>query len=353
MIDEPSEMREDEKLDIYRLEEFLKDNIPGINGPVSVAQYKDGYSNLTYLVRAGTREMVLRRPPFGKKAKSAHDMSREYRVLEAIKPLFNYCPEPLLYSEDTGVMDAPFYLMERIKGTILRKDIPEDIALSPGDVPKLCERLIDVLCELHSLDYKKAGLEDFGKPEGYVRRQVEGWSRRYRDAKTEDAPDYERVMQWLFDNMPMDCETPCLIHNDYRFDNVVLHPDDPLNIIGVLDWEMTTIGDPLMDLGNSLAYWTERKDPGELQLMRVSPTIAEGMLTRKEVADLYMKKIGRTLESFDFYYCFGLFRVAVICQQIYYRYYHGQTRDERFGALISAVRLFENLAHKVIEESKW
>ena len=353
IIDEPVEMRKDEELDVRRLEEFLRDRIPGLKGNISVRQYKGGYSNLTYLIQSENREMVLRRPPFGKKAKTAHDMSREYTILKAIKPAFRYCPEPLLYSDDLSVMGAPFYLMERIRGIILRKDFPEGLVLSPRDVKRLCERLIDVLCELHSLDYRKIGLDNFGRPEGYVRRQVEGWSKRYRDARTEDAPDYEKVMRWLSDNMPPDSDRPCVIHNDYRFDNVVLDESDPFRIIGVLDWEMATIGDPLMDLGNALAYWSERSDPAELQFMRVSPTTADGMLTRREVVRLYMDKIGMSAGPFNFYLCFGLFRVAVICQQIYYRYYHGQTKDERFGALISAVRLFENFAHGVMDGSKW
>ncbi len=353
LIDEPVDIRKDEELDVQKLEEFLKDNIPGLDGDITVKQFKQGYSNLTYLIQSKNRELVLRRPPFGKKAKTAHDMSREFRILKAIKPSFHYCPEPVLYSEDLSVIGCPFYVMERIRGIILRRDFPEGLHLPPQDVRKLCEKLTDVLCELHSIDYKQIGLENFGKPDGYVRRQVEGWSRRYRDAKTEDAPDYEKVMQWLHDNMPEDSTSPCVIHNDYRFDNVVLDADDPFKIIGVLDWEMSTIGDPLMDLGGALAYWTERSDPDELQLMRVSPTTVDGMLTRKEMVDLYLDKMGLKIDSFDFYLCFGIFRVAVISQQIYYRYFHGQTKDERFGMLIYAVKLFEEVVLRMIEGIEW
>ncbi len=264
--DEPVDIRSGEELDLAAVEAYLKDTIPGLEGGLSVKQFPSGFSNLTYLVKAGNREMILRRPPFGKKPKSGHDMSREYRILKALKPVFRYCPEPLAYTEDPAVMGCPFYVMERIHGLIIRKKLPEGMDLGTADARTLSENLVRVLCELHSIDYKKAGLGDFGRPEGYVKRQVEGWIGRYRDARTPDAPDYEVVMKWLTEKMPGDTDVPCVIHNDYKFDNVVLNPDNPLEIIGILDWEMATIGDPLMDLGNSLAYWVEKDDPPAVQL---------------------------------------------------------------------------------------
>ncbi|HOJ13754.1 MAG TPA: phosphotransferase family protein, partial [Deltaproteobacteria bacterium] len=325
MIDTPTKVRQGEELDLKAVEAFLKDSIPGLHGELVVEQFPSGYSNLTYLIRVGERELVLRRPPFGRKAKTAHDMGREYRILKALNPVFPYCPRPLVYTEDPSVMGCPFYVMDRIRGIILRKNLPEGLELSPGQVRTLCENLLDVQLELHAVDYKAIGLEGFGRPEGYVRRQVEGWSERFRAAWTPDAPTFDGVMQWLHDRMPPDSQRPALIHNDYKFDNVVLDPKDPLRIIGVLDWEMATIGDPLMDLGSSLGYWVQADDPEDFQAARMMPTNLPGALTRKEMVERYAEKAGITIDNFDFYLCFGLFRLAVIAQQIYYRYYHGQT----------------------------
>jgi aminoglycoside phosphotransferase (APT) family kinase protein len=350
-MDEPTVVRQGEELDIGRVGMFLKDSIPGLKGEVSVTQFPSGFSNLTYLVRVGDRELILRRPPFGKKPKTGHDMSREYRILSALKPVFRYCPEPLLYTEDPVIMGCPFYVMERIRGLIIRKKLPGGMMLIPADARTLSENLIRVLCELHSIDYRAAGLGDFGKPEGYVKRQVEGWIGRYRDARTPDAPDFEEIMGWLTHKMPGDTDHPAVIHNDYKFDNVVLNPEKPLEIIGILDWEMATIGDPLMDLGNSIAYWIEKGDPEHIQTVRMMATNIEGMLTRAEQVDLYGTIMGRKVEGFDFYYSFGLFRLAVIAQQIYYRFFHGQTKDERFKMLIFAVKILEGALKEVITRS--
>lgn len=350
-IDQATAVRDGEELDVARVGEFLKSAIPGCAGEVTIKQFPSGFSNLTYLVTVGDREMVLRRPPFGKKAKSAHDMSREFRILTALKPRYRYCPEALVYSEDPAVMGCPFYVMERMKGIILRKNLPKDMDLGVEGARRLSSNLVTVLCELHQIDYAAAGLAEFGKPEGYVRRQVEGWSGRYRDARTPDAPDFEAVMGWLAAHMPPDTARPAIIHNDYKFDNAVLDPADPVSITGILDWEMATIGDPLMDLGNSLAYWVEKDDPANLQLVRQMPTNVEGMLTRREQVELYAKTTGRSVDGFDYYYCFGLFRLAVIAQQIYYRFYHGQTKDERFKLLVHAVKILEETAAGVI--ARW
>lgn len=348
IIDKPTQIRSGETLNAKAVEAFLKDTIPGLSGEIEIKQFPSGFSNLTYFIRVGDREMVLRRPPFGKKAKTAHDMGREYKILSALHPVFPYCPKPLAYTEDESVMGCPFYVMERIRGIILRKELPEGMSLAPDDARRMCEKMIDLFARLHQLDYASIGLSDFGKPEGYVRRQVEGWSRRYRDARTPDAPDYESVMGWLAENQPGDDPSPGIIHNDYKFDNLVLNPDNPLEIIGILDWEMSTLGDPLMDLGSSLAYWVNADDPEELQAIRLMPTHLEGMMTRRELVERYAKKTGRRIDSFDFYFCFGLFRLAVIAQQIYYRYYHGQTQDKRFAQLAFVVVILENAAKKIM-----
>jgi len=351
IVDEPIEIREGEELNNRKVEEFLRDTIAGLEGEFLIKQFPSGFSNLTYLIRVGEKEMILRRPPFGKKAKTAHDMSREYKILNALHPVFQYAPKPLAYSENPDVMECPFYVMERIPGIILRKDLPEWLSLKSEEAGSLCENFIRILNQLHCIDYKKIGLDEYGKPEGYVKRQVEGWSSRYRDAKTDDAPDYEKVIEWLHEKMPAESKRPGIIHNDYKFDNVVLNPDNPLEIVGILDWEMSTIGDPLMDLGSSLSYWVDRNDSPEHQLTRMMPTTEEGMMTRKELVDYYLKLSGRKIDTIDFYFCFGLFKLAGIAQQIYYRYYHGQTKDKRFAMLIGAVIILEQAAIEVIEKS--
>jgi aminoglycoside phosphotransferase (APT) family kinase protein len=351
VTDKPTKVRQGEELDVKVIERFLKDNIPGLSGELLVRQFPSGYSNLTYLIQVGGIELVLRRPPFGRKAKTAHDMGREYRILKALNPVFPYCPKPLVYTEDASIMGCPFYVMERIKGIILRKTLPKGLDFSPDQMRSLCENLLDVQYKLHSIDYKAIGLEGFGKPEGYVKRQVEGWSERYRAARTPDAPAFEKVMQWLHDRMPLDFHKSAVIHNDYKFDNVVLDPDNPLRIVGVLDWEMATLGDPLMDLGCSLGYWVQSDDPPSFQASAMLPTNLPGALNREDLVKRYAEKAGIRISNFDFYFCFGLFRLAVIAQQIYYRFYHGQTKDERFKLLIMAVNILEEEANRTIEQS--
>jgi aminoglycoside phosphotransferase (APT) family kinase protein len=353
-LDKTKPIREGEEFDVKKVEAFLKDAIPGLQGELTVAQFPGGYSNLTYLVTVGEREFVFRRPPFGRKAKSAHDMGREYRILKALKPVFPYCPAPILYTEDESVIGCPFFVMERLKGVLLRRDLPPGLTYTPEQTWQLCENVLDVHVALHKVDYIRAGLENFGKPVGYVKRQVEGWSERYRQARTPDAPVYEDVMDWLTKTMPGDSGIVSVIHNDYRFDNVVLAPDDPpLKVLGILDWEMATIGDPLMDLGGTLAYWIDHDDPPDRHAVSLVPTNKmEGAMTRKELVARYADKMGISIEHIDFYHVFGLFRLSVIAQQIYYRFYHGQTKDERFKLMIIANGVLEATAKRIIAESK-
>ena len=351
LSDKAVDIRQGEELDTQKVGEYLRETLSGLSGEMAVEQFPSGFSNLTYLIRVGDTELVLRRPPFGTKAKSAHDMGREYRILSALKDVYPYCPRPLIYCDDESVMGCPFYVMERIKGIILRKNLPKGLTLSPSDMRVLCENLLDVHHRLHSIDYKAIGLTDFGRPKGYVKRQIQGWSERYRAARTPDAPDFENVMLWLVETMPPDFPKPGIIHNDYKFDNVVLSPDNPLEIIGVLDWEMATIGDPLMDLGSSLGYWVQADDPQDFQAARMLPTTLPGALTREEMVKRYAELTGVRIDNFDFYLCFGLFRLAVIAQQIYFRFYHGQTKAERFKMLIFAVHILEQAAVRTMRKS--
>nr|MDA8133903.1 phosphotransferase family protein [Desulfobacteraceae bacterium] len=239
--DEASGIRTGEELPLKIIEPYIRENIKGIDGPITIRQFPNGHSNLTYLILAGDKEMVLRCPPHGTKAKTAHDMGREYKILTALQEVFPYCPKPLAYCGDETLLGSPFYVMERIRGIIIRRDLPEQLKLTPADTTRLFENILKVQYELHAIDYKAVGLEDFGRPEGYVKRQVEGWSRRYRAARTPDVPDGEEAMAWLWDNMPGDTQDPSILHNDFKFDNVILDPDNPFTVIGVLDWEMATV----------------------------------------------------------------------------------------------------------------
>jgi len=347
-IDDAGVVRQGEGLDAARIEAFLKDTVTDLPKGLILRQFPGGNSNLTYLLRFGDRDLILRRPPFGRKAKGSHDMGREYRVLRALYPVFPYCPRPLAYTEDESVIGCPFFVMERVRGLVIRRGLPPGLALTPAQGRKLCENLAELQAALHAIDYKAVGLEGFGRPEGYVKRQVEGWIERFRQARTPDAPDCEEVMGWIAANKPADSGRASVIHNDFKLDNVVVDEQDPTRIVAVLDWEMATIGDPLMDFGNILAYRVERDDPPEMDFIRFMPPEIEFSLTRKELADVYAAKARRPLEDMTYFYCFGLFRLAAIEQQIYYRYYHGQSREERFAGMIDKVRVLEKTALRAI-----
>lgn len=351
LTDQSTAVRNGEELDAARIDPYLKAQIPGLTGTPVISQFPGGASNLTYLVTYPDQEFVLRRPPFGHKAKSAHDMGREYRILNQLNAGFPYCPKAYAHCTDESVIGAEFYVMERVKGIILRSDIPAELGLDRQKTRALCYNFIDKFVDLHKVDYAACGLADLGKPEGYVARQICGWSDRYDKARTPDAPAWDSVKAWLADKQPADHPKPAIVHNDYRFDNVILDARDPMQIIGVLDWELTTLGDPLMDLGNTLAYWIQADDPAPVQLMRRQPSHAAGMLTRREFVDYYAERAGIQVDNFDFYYTYGLFRLAGIVQQIYYRFFHGQTQDKRFAQFIHMNTLLEQMSLNVIKHS--
>lgn len=329
VIDKAGQVRTGEELDLERLNPWLKDNIPGLSGIPDVTQYSGGASNWTYCLAYPERELILRRAPAGTKAKGAHDMGREYRLQAALKPVYTYVPEMLAHSEDETLVGAEFYVMEKFTGLIPRKNLPRGTSLSREDTRTLCLNALDSLISLHQVDHKAAGLEHLGKGEGYTRRQIEGWTARYQKAKTWNVPSGKFVSNWLLNNLP-EKEHICITHNDFRFDNLVLKAEDPTQIIGVLDWELATLGDPLMDLGNSLAYWVEENDDFLAKSTRRQPTHLAGMLTRQEVIDYYLEKTGFEVDDFTFYEVYGLYRLAAIAQQIYYRYHHKQTDNPAF-----------------------
>lgn len=351
LTDQSTEIRAGEELDAALIDPYLKAQIPGLEGTPHISQFPGGASNLTYLLQYPDQEFVLRRPPFGHKARSAHDMGREFRIINQLKDAFPYCPKAYLHCVDESVIGSEFYVMERIQGVILRSDLPSDLNLNASQTQTLCKSFVDRLVELHRVDYQACGLGDLGKPEGYVERQIRGWTDRYDNARTPDAPDWTQVKAWLSDKMPADHPVPAIVHNDYRFDNVLLDPANPMQIIGVLDWEMTTLGDPLMDLGNTLAYWIQADDPAPVQLMRRQPSHAPGMLSRQQFVDYYAERSGISINNFDFYYTYGLFRLAGIVQQIYYRFFHGQTQDKRFAQFIQMNKLLEHMSLQVIGKS--
>ena len=329
--DHSREIRPGEELDLARLESFLRTRFPDVHGPLEVRQFPAGHSNLTYSVNLGEQEMVLRRPPFGSKVKSAHDMGREYHVLSHLHGVYP-SPRPLLHCTDESVIGVPFYLMERVHGIILRRKLPDGLVLQSETAQRLSEAFIDNLAALHALDYNAVGLSDLGKPAGYLERQVKGWIERYHGSKTEELPEIEHITQWLGRHMPAHSDST-LVHNDYKYDNIILAEDNITEIKAVLDWEMCTLGDPLTDLGTALAYWVNADDPPEVQMVRWGPTSIPGSLTRQQLAQRYAEKTGRDLSHLLFYYVFALFKVAVIIQQIYYRYHHGLTQDQRFATL--------------------
>ncbi len=330
-LDRAGAVRVGEELDIARVDAYVKQRIAGLEGTPTVSQFSGGASNLTYQLSYPQRDLILRRPPFGHKVASAHDMLREARIMQALKSVYAYVPQVLLTCDDADVMGCDFYVMERLVGLIPRQNLPKGLDLDEAQTRQLCVNVIDKLIELHQVNPEATGLNHLGKGEGFVQRQVEGWVKRYRQARTADVADFEDVMAWLQANRPAKDSATRVIHNDYRFDNVVLDPQHPLTVIGVLDWEMATLGDPLMDLGNSLAYWVQADDDTMFQAMRRQPTHLPGMLTRQEVIEYYAEKMGFEITQFDFYRVFGLFRLAVIVQQIWYRYFHGQTTNPQFA----------------------
>jgi len=329
VADEPGPLRPEDAFDVGAVHGWLGPRVEGLASlpPPEVRQFPGGASNLTYLLRYPGRDLVLRRPPRGHKAASAHDMGREFRVQRQLRAAFPYVPEVLALCDDESVIGSPFYVMARIEGLILRATLPAGMALPPDEAGALGRRAIDCLVQLHQVDPVAAGLGDLGRGAGYVGRQVAGWTARYRQAHTENVPSFESVMDWLTRRQPADVAT-CLIHNDFRLDNMVL--DQNLRIVGVLDWEMATLGDPLMDMGGLLAYWVEAGDDDVLTLFKKQPSDIPGMPTRAEVSAYYSQKSGFVVDDWTFYEVFGLFRLAVIMQQIYYRYHHGQTTNPAF-----------------------
>jgi aminoglycoside phosphotransferase (APT) family kinase protein len=337
-------VRVGEELDLAALGRYLREHLPSqaAETGIQIEQFPGGHSNLTYLIRYADQEFVLRRPPLGPVAPTAHDMPREFKLLSVINPRFPLAPRPVLLCEDVSIIGVPFYLMERRRGFIVRFNVPSRIGENLELRRRLSESVVDTLVGLHAVDIQSSGIVQIGKPAGFVQRQVRGWSERWRRSQTGELPEMDRVMQWLGDRIPPDSDHEAtIVHNDFKLDNLMLADDDPARVVAVLDWEMCTVGDPLVDVGLLLTYWTMRggqsgegkrgegasaDQNGSLRAVTNGP----GWLTRAEMIDRYETKTGRDLSRIAFYETFARFKVAVVIQQIYFRYVQGQTHDERF-----------------------
>lgn len=346
-----SEVRAGEELNAAAVTAWLRTVDPGIEGEPKVTQYSGGASNWTYRLEYANRDLVLRRPPAGTKAKSAHDMAREYRIQKLLKPVFPVVPTMVGLCQEEAVLGCDFYVMERIDGFIPRARLPEGMKLDAAQTRQLCLNVLDKLVALHRVDFRGVGLDALSKGPGYPRRQVEGWSDRYLKARTWNVPTFRRVREWLKVHTPEDVGT-CVIHGDWRFDNVVLDRTDPTRVVGVLDWELATVGDPLMDLGSALAYWVHADDNPLMRMTRRQPTHLPGMLRREEVVAYYLQKSGLKTDNWAFYEVFGLFRLAGIAQQIYYRYFHKQTRNPAFKNFWIFVHYLQWRARRAIKRSR-
>ncbi len=354
-------IRSGEELNKANLQIFLQNKLDVNTNEIVIEQFPAGSSNLTYCIKIGASEYVLRRPPFGNTVKSAHDMSREFNALDKLSKVYSPAPKPLLLCRDETIIGSEFYLMERRKGLIIRGKSPVSETSAAANAltlenssnlrRKVCETFIGNLVDLHNLDYKAAGLSELGKPEGYAKRQVEGWTKRYFNAKTDDYRELEKTIEWLNGNMPDD-ETASLVHNDYKFDNIMLNPNDLTEIIAVLDWEMTTIGSPLMDFGTTLGYWMSKEVGNELLSMPFNPRVLMENVSRQQLADIYAEKSGRDLPEILFYYVFGTFKIAVIAQQIYARFAKGFTNDRRFATFNHFVNALGKIALQAIQSGK-
>ena len=351
MSADTSAVRAEEQLDLEALSAYLEREGFARSQRISVEQFPGGHSNLTYLLKLdGAAEYVLRRPPLGPVAPKAHDMIREFRILRAVHPVFPPAPEPALLCEDTAVLGAPFYLMERRRGLIVRRENPPEI----GDDQTLRRRvgfaLLDTLVELHAIDVSQPPLSAIGKPAGFLERQLGGWFGRWERARTRDLPAMDRLMEWLSFRVPLSSEA-ALLHNDYKLDNVMLDPADPARIVAVLDWEMSALGDPLVDLGILLCYWPEAGDPPERRESISPVTAMPGWPSRAELIERYADRTGRDVSRIAYYEIFAIFKIAVVLQQIYHRYHLGQTTDPRFAAMEERVLGLVRIAAELIDKA--
>ena len=350
LLDSPSPVRDGESIPIDALHEWW-DSAIGHVGLMDVEQFPRGFSNLTYLVRAGGEEYVLRRPPFGVKEGIAHDVLREGRLLRALRPAYARVPRVLALCQDAGVIGAPFFVMERVRGLIVRDTLPASLSFGASQLRALSAAAVETLAGLHAVNWRVPGLDTLGKPDGYVERQLAGWSKRWAASRTSDVPDVERLIAWLTAHAPPTGDAT-LVHNDFKFDNLVLDPADPTRVRAVLDWEMATIGDPRLDLATTLGYWIEAGDPPSILRLGIGVTSLPGNWTREQVVTAWESSTKRSAGNPVWLFAFGVFKVAVIAQQIYARFAAGHTKDPRFARLDAAVAALGALAGRAIDANR-
>lgn len=338
-------VRPDERLDATVVAAYLRGKLPDSDRPLEILQFPGGHANLTYLLRYGAREYVLRRPPLGPVAPRSHDMVREYHALAALGPHYAPAPRVFVLCEDTSVIGAPFFVMERRHGIVVRRTMPEEIADAPAVRRRIGEAAIDALADLHAVPVE-GPVAALGKPDGFVARQIHGWAERWQRAKTDELPAMEQLATWLAARIPP-ALAPTVVHNDFKLDNMMLDRADPGRVVAVLDWDMTTLGDPRIDVGTLLGYWPEAGDPLERLAIAMQPTYLDGFPTRAEIVARYAARSGRDLSTIGFFETFALFKLAVVLQQIYVRFVRGQTKDERFAAMGESVRRLAEIASEM------
>jgi aminoglycoside phosphotransferase (APT) family kinase protein len=336
-------VRPDEQLDAAVVAAYLRGKLPNSELPLDILQFPGGHANLTYLLRYGDREYVLRRPPLGPVAPRSHDMVREYKALAALGPYYAPAPRVYVLCEDPAVIGAPFFVMERRHGIVVRRTMPPEIPDAPVVRRRIGEAAIDALADLHAVPVPGTEVATLGKPEGFVERQIRGWAERWQRAKTEELPTMESLARWLVERIPPPLDAT-VVHNDFKLDNMMLDRADPGRVVAVLDWDMTTLGDPRIDVGTLLGYWPEAGDPPERLAIAMQPTYLDGFPTRAEVIARYAARSGRDLGAIRFFEIFALFKLAVVLQQIYVRFVRGQTKDERFAAMGESVRRLAEIA---------
>jgi aminoglycoside phosphotransferase (APT) family kinase protein len=341
-------VRSSEQLDWDALDKYIRPKLADQLGDafdakasMTVEQFPGGHSNLTYLLRFGNQEVAMRRPPFGPVPPKAHDMARECRILAAIHPVFPLAPKPFLLCEDASIIGSTFYIMERRHGLVVRHEEPPELANQPEQRRRVSHAVVDVLADLHLVNLEAHGLSALGKPSGFVERQVQGWTKRWHGSKTTEQAEMDALSQWLLDRLPPDPIRPALVHGDYKLDNVMLDPRDFGKLIAVFDWEMSAVGDPLVDLGIFLAYWVHTAPAAQRDSL-TAVTTRPGWSTRDQVLERYSERTKQDVSNIKFYEVFAVFKLAVVLQQIFYRYYRGQTDDARFATLDKRV---ESLAH--------
>ena len=331
LLDHSSEVRPDESFDEARLDGYLRERIPGLGAPLVVRQFHGGHANLTYDIRFGDRALVLRRPPLGPVAPRSHDMRREFRALAALAPVFPYSPRPVLLCEDEGVIGAVFFVMERSHGVVVRQSWPAALGDGPALRRRMAESLIDALADLHNVDTSRPEIAALGRPEGFVARQVKGWHERWERARTREIPAMDELAEWLAQSIPPP-QRVSVLHNDYKLDNAMFAPDDPGRLVAIFDWDMTSLGDPMIDLGTLLGYWSQADDDTP-RGTGGGVTALPGFPTRDAIAARYAERTGVDVSHRAWFETFALFKTAVVLEQIYVRFVKGQTKDESFRAL--------------------